>query len=172
MPLIDVHHVALRCEPGNLDKTIKFYKDVLGMKSAARPELGFDGAWLDINKTMFHLVDHFPPEHLDPWHKRAQAKSIFDHIAIKANGFDAMKAKFIEQGVDWRQLNLSSAGLWQLFVLDPNGIIVELNFTIADEPKGSIGPDGSKPYVMIESYAGGHADQRGGNAKSGAEAAR
>jgi catechol 2,3-dioxygenase-like lactoylglutathione lyase family enzyme len=41
MPLNDIHHVALRCIPGNIEKTVTFYQKVLGMKSANRPDLGF-----------------------------------------------------------------------------------------------------------------------------------
>lgn len=160
MPLLDIHHIALRCKPGNLDKTVAFYTDLLGMKSAARPDLGFPGAWLDINRTMFHIVDHFPEKHLDPWHARKEAGAMFDHIAIKAQGFDEMRRRLVEAGADWRQLDLSHAGLWQLFVLDPNGIIVEMNFTIAEEPSGSRGPDGTKPYMLSATYADGKADSK------------
>lgn len=155
MPLLDIHHIALRCKPGNLEETRKFYTTLLGMKEAARPNLGFAGAWLDINSTMFHIVDHRPAKHLDPWHQRNEADAMFDHIAVKSHGFDEIRDRLIESGADWRQLDLRSAGLWQLFVLDPNGIIVELNFTIADEPSGSKGPDGTRGYVMHDTYENG-----------------
>ncbi|WP_433706531.1 VOC family protein [Paraburkholderia sacchari] len=152
MPLLDIHHIALRCKPGNLEETTKFYTELLGMKEASRPNLGFPGSWLDINKTMFHIVDHRPAKHLDPWHQRHEADAMFDHIAVKAHGFDEIRERLIQAGADWRQLDLRSAGLWQLFVLDPNGIIVELNFTITDEPPGSKGPDGTRGYMLHDTY--------------------
>ena len=52
--------------------------------------------------------------------------------------------------LDWRQMHLPDAGLWQIFVLDPNGVIVELNFVIAEEPAGSIGPTAEKLYPPLE----------------------
>ncbi|MCY4499093.1 MAG: hypothetical protein OXC14_17645 [Rhodospirillaceae bacterium] len=38
----------------------------------------------------------------------------------------------------------------QLFVLDANGVIVELNFDISDQPEGSKGPDEGKRYPPME----------------------
>ena len=33
---------------------------------------------------------------------------------------------------------------------DPNGVLIELNFTVADEPKGAVGPDDSRTYIPGE----------------------
>ena len=150
MPLLDIHHVALKCKPGKLAATEKFYADFLGMTYAPRPDLGFPGAWLNIKDTMFHLVEKEDDVALDPWYKRTESASSVDHIAVKAHGFDAMKQQAIDGGIDWRQMSLPGAGLWQLFFLDPNGVIVELNFPIADEPEGSIGPSTEKLYPPLE----------------------
>jgi catechol 2,3-dioxygenase-like lactoylglutathione lyase family enzyme len=150
MPLFDIHHVAIKCKEGKLKESEEFYTNVFGMASADRPDLGFPGAWLDMEGSMFHLMElEFPPE-VDPWYARKEGGSALDHIAIKAHNFDAFKKQAIAQGVDWRQNIIKGAGLWQLFVLDPNGIIVELNFDIADEPKGSKGPDDGMRYTPME----------------------
>ena len=150
MPLLDIHHVALKCKPGKLEATEKFYAEFLGMTYAPRPDLGFPGAWLDIADTMFHLVEKVDDVELDPWYKRDESASSVDHIAVKAHGFDDMKQKAIDGGIDWRQMSLPGAGLWQLFFLDPNGVIIELNFPVADEPAGSIGPGTEKLYPPLE----------------------
>ncbi|TAK84430.1 MAG: glyoxalase [Betaproteobacteria bacterium] len=128
----------------------EFYKDVLGIAVADRPDLGFPGMWLQLDKTMVHLMEkEYPPE-LDPWFKRGEATSSVDHIAFKAHGFDQIKKRVIELGLDWRQTCLENAGLWQLFVLDPAGVIIELNFPINDEPPGSHGPDATRRYPPAE----------------------
>ena len=42
--------------------------------------------------------------------------------------------------------------LWQLFVLDPSGVIIELNYDVTKEPRGSKGPtkrnlfDAGRPF--------------------------
>lgn len=146
MPMKDLHHIAIKVKPGSLEAAEHFYAEVLGMARAPRPDLGFPGAWLKITDTMIHLMEEeFPPE-LDPWYRRPEANSAIDHVAISAQGFDEMKRKVIDSGLDWRQTHLPDAGLWQLFVLDPSGVIIELNFRIADEPPGSIGPDDTRRY--------------------------
>jgi catechol 2,3-dioxygenase-like lactoylglutathione lyase family enzyme len=150
MALIDVHHVAIRCKRGTLERMDRFYSEVLGMKHAERPDLGFPGAWLNLASTMIHLMEKEYSPDADPWFRRPEYTSVVDHIAIKARGFDEIKQRLVKLGTDWRQTNLSEAGLWQLFVLDPAGVIVELNFTIVDEPPGSIGPDETRRYPPRE----------------------
>ena len=150
MPLVDIHHVALKCKRGNLEATEKFYAEFLGMTYAPRPDIGFAGAGLDIGDTMVHLVEKEDPEELDPWYRREESASSVDHIAIKAHGFDEMKQKAMDGAIDWRQMSIPAAGLWQLFFLDPNGVIIELNFPIAEEPAGSVGPGTDKLYPPLE----------------------
>jgi catechol 2,3-dioxygenase-like lactoylglutathione lyase family enzyme len=146
MPMKDLHHIAIKVKPGTLKHAERFYADVLGMTHAPRPQLGFPGAWMKINETMIHLVEEeFPPE-LDPWYRRPEATSAIDHVAIVAHHFDEMKRRVVAAGLDWRQTHLPDAGLWQLFVLDPSGVIIELNFPIAEEPAGSVGPDATRRY--------------------------
>ena len=146
MALMDLHHIAIKVPPGRLKEAEDFYTKVLGMTYAHRPDLGFPGAWLSIKNTMIHLVDQEFSPSSDPWYGRAEAKSSIDHIAIKARGFDEVKRRVVELGYDWRQTIIPDAGLWQLFVIDPSGVIVELNFDIANEPPGSTGPDDTRRY--------------------------
>ena len=44
MPLGILQHYTI--EPSNLEKTRKFYCEVLGLKNGDRPPLGFPGYWL------------------------------------------------------------------------------------------------------------------------------
>lgn len=145
MELKDLHHIAIRCQPGKLTASEKFYENVLGMGHAERPNLGFPGAWMHMERSMVHLMEQEWPSESEPWMVREQASSAVDHIAIKAHHFDAAKQRALDFGCDWREMILSDAGLWQLFVLDPNGVIIELNFDIDKEPAGSIGPAEGNP---------------------------
>ena len=53
MPLLDLHHVAIKSK--NLEDTVAFYTDVLGMEQVERPDFPFPGAWLQMGETMFHI---------------------------------------------------------------------------------------------------------------------
>jgi catechol 2,3-dioxygenase-like lactoylglutathione lyase family enzyme len=146
MALADIHHIAIKVKPGRLQEAENFYTKVLGLTQAHRPDLGFPGAWLNIKNTMIHLVEEEFSPGMDPWYERPEAGSAIDHIAIKARNFDEMKRRVIEQGLDWRQTHLADAGLWQLFVMDVSGVVVELSFKIDEEPPGSVGPDETRRY--------------------------
>ena len=123
MPLKDIHHVAIKTQ--DLDATNTFYADVLGMSYADRPEFDFPGSWFNIGGTMVHIM-------------------------AEARDFDDFKNTFENHGLDWRQFSIPPVGLWQLFVHDPNGVLIELNFAVADEPKGAVGPDASRTYIPGE----------------------
>jgi hypothetical protein len=60
---------------------------------------------------------------------------VVDHVAFRATGLLDMIANFKKKGVDFKERRVNDQGLYQLFVLDPNGVKVELNFEAA-EAKG------------------------------------
>jgi catechol 2,3-dioxygenase-like lactoylglutathione lyase family enzyme len=50
------------------------------------------------------------------------------HVALRCEGYDAMVARLDARGADY-QVNLVEAiSLRQIFTLDPNGVLLELNF--------------------------------------------
>jgi catechol 2,3-dioxygenase-like lactoylglutathione lyase family enzyme len=142
MQLTDIQHVAIKTK--DLEATNKFYTEILGMKLAKRPDFDFPGSWLQMGNTMIHTLAGYAGEDKDGKHPRGSAA--VDHLALGAVGFDAFRQKFIDNDLEWRQFAIPSFGLWQLFVKDPSGIIIELNFTAANEPVGSKGPGSGAQY--------------------------
>ncbi len=138
MPLLDLHHVAIKSE--DLAATEKFYTKVLGMKKVARPEFKFPGVWLSMGETMFHIYGGDAAKTYEGNYKYNQAASPVDHIALRATGFDKMRETFKKHRCKWRQFDIPDFKLWQLFVLDPSGVIIELNYDAAKEPRKSKGP--------------------------------
>jgi hypothetical protein len=50
------------------------------------------------------------------------------HVALNCSGYDETIARLDARGLD-RQTNLvESIGLRQIFTMDPNGVLLELNF--------------------------------------------
>lgn len=144
MPLLDLHHVAIKSK--NLDETVKFYTKVLGMRQVERPEFPFPGAWLQMGETMFHFYGGDAAKTHTGNYKYSQKVSPVDHIALRAKGFDKMKDALVKHRCKWRQANITDFKLWQLFVLDPSGVIIELNFEVDKEPRGSKGPTNRNIY--------------------------
>jgi catechol 2,3-dioxygenase-like lactoylglutathione lyase family enzyme len=146
MPVIDIHHVAVKT--ADVERTVRFYNKVLGTRTVPRPDFPFPGAWLSLGSTMFHLYGGNAAMSRDGTVPTGGAA--VDHIALTAKDFDAMRRVLQDRALDWRENDIPSAGLWQLFVHDPNGVLIELNFPVAAEPKGAKGPDGTRVYKAGE----------------------
>ena len=144
MPLLDLHHVAIKSQ--DLEATEKFYTQVLDMKKVKRPEFSFPGIWLQMGNTMFHVYGGDPGKTHNGNYKYSQRQSPIDHIALLAKGFDKMREKLKKHHCEWRQNNVPDMKLWQLFVLDPSGVLIELNYDATKEPRGSKGPSKRKLY--------------------------
>ena len=145
MELLDIQHVAIRTN--DVEATNHFYTDLLGMTFAERPPMNFPGSWLQMSSTMIHVVGGDAARDADGTIPSGSAA--VDHLAMAARGFDAYKAKFDDAGVEWKENALTGAGLWQLFVRDPSGILVELNFNVEDEPPGSKGVQNDNDGAVI-----------------------
>ncbi len=143
MQLHDIHHVAIKTQ--DLESTDKFYADVLGMEKVFRPEFDFPGSWFNIGHTMVHIMAGSAG--LDNDGNVPHGSASVDHIALQANGFDAFKKNYEDHDIEWRQFSIPEVGLWQLFARDPNGVLIELNFTVAREPEGSVGPGSDQKFL-------------------------
>ena len=142
MRIVDINHVAIKTL--DLDATNAFYTDVLGMKKAYRPDFDFPGSWLQMGGTMIHVMAGHAA--VDKNGKFSRGGAAVDHISIMAEGFDSFRDNFKKRGMDWREFGIPEAGIWQLFVKDPNGILIELNFETKKEPQGSRGYDAARKY--------------------------
>ena len=115
------------------------------MKEVARPPFDFPGSWLNMGVTMIHVFAGYAA--LDRDGDFRPGAAAIDHLSLQAQDFEGFKRIFRERGLKWRELDQPIAKLWQLFVHDPSGILIELNFPIDREPPGASGPDPANPYL-------------------------
>ena len=120
----------------NVDKTRHFYCDALGMSVGYRPELDFEGCWIYLGDTpVVHVAEISSYEQ---WtrHRNMRMSSgtsgtgSLDHVAFNATDFESTKARLEKLGHDIRYNILDEIGLRQIFVMDPNGLQIELNFRV------------------------------------------
>ena len=108
----------------DLEGTREFYEKVLGFKAGPRPNFEFPGYWLYCGDT--------PVVHLSGgWRARTDKPSDtgnFDHVAFTAGDFEGMKQHFQKLSIPFREQKVPGASVWQLFVTDPNQVVIELNF--------------------------------------------
>jgi catechol 2,3-dioxygenase-like lactoylglutathione lyase family enzyme len=105
-----------------LDRVRDFYVDVLGFELGARPGFTRPGYWLySEDKACVHLIKsdaHFPSER----------QPYLDHIAFRAVGLAEIKARLDLHGVRYRIGHIAENEVTQLFLEDPAGTGIEINF--------------------------------------------
>lgn len=140
---LSLNHFSIRTT--DMDATRHFYETVLGMKVGPRPPFPFPGLWLYAGDTsvwanaMVHVIgiDPHDPEGLkrylgDRPLDALQGTGAVDHIALFATGLARMLRHLKALGVPCRERTVPQIGLHQLFLDDPSGVVIELNYP-ADE---------------------------------------
>ncbi len=121
----------------DVEATVDFYRNVVGLEPGPRPDLGFPGAWLYASgDAILHVSGGRSREQLKP--------GVIDHMAFSAKGLADTLARFDGRGIHYAHRRQAGAGTWQVFFFDPNGARVELDFDAAEpEPVSSGAPDRS-----------------------------
>lgn len=154
MPLTELNHYFVRAN--DLEKTRDFYVNVLGFEVMPRPNFPFPGYWLGINgKIQVHMgpagIQNQEMYYLGtPKGAATDHAGVVDHIAFLASNPQEFVARFKKLGMDYRPRSLPESELFQLFIKDPNGLTIELNFFGI-----KAAPDwGGEDYSKMERVAG------------------
>ena len=113
----------------NLGATVRFYEDILGLEKGPRPNFAFPGAWMySDGRAVVHLVDISPTD--EP---QKPDSGVVHHVAFVSSGFRDMKQRLMGKGIEFEAREVPGGDLWQIFVTDPNGVLIELNYETAKE---------------------------------------
>jgi catechol 2,3-dioxygenase-like lactoylglutathione lyase family enzyme len=123
--VLDHYNVSTR----KLKETVQFYVEILGFVDGPRPQFDFPGAWLySAGHAVLHLND------ISQTGKQQRPDSgVIDHVAFSSRGFEAMKQHLTGKGVTYRTNQVPNSTRWQIFLLDPNNVEIELNFETKNE---------------------------------------
>lgn len=132
MALNNLEHFLVRAN--NLDDTRAFYENVLGLRVGERPNFPFAGDWLYLGGVpCVHLVQEGFEEGLATFMGREEGETqphdntgAIDHIAFNATDLDGMRKRFADFGLETHEQGIGN--LRQIFIKDPNGVRIELNF--------------------------------------------
>lgn len=131
MEIKGIHHVNIGCRASDLPAVEKFYCDALGLKVGCRPDFPSGGLWLYCgDHPLVHVVTRFPED----WPGSDEARSGYDHAAYNVVGVATFRERLIRLGVSFQEQNVPNAG-FQLFLRDPVGNKVELNFPNEEAPQ-------------------------------------
>ena len=125
MPARQLEHYTICCS--DLERTRDFYVDVLGLTMGPRPNFNFAGYWLYCGETpVVHLVANEGA--VGGTMDASETTGRLDHIAFRGEDFDAMTESLGARGIAYRSNVVRDFRLRQLFLRDPDGILIELNF--------------------------------------------
>lgn len=152
MEIKRVDHYSIRTP--DLEASRRFYTQVIGLREGPRPPFNFPGYWLysgdpptDLHNSarnygFVHLMgfDRDNPQSLNEYvgdREPATAQSgtgALDHIAFAATGREAMIERCRRHNVEFFERAVPLLGLHQMFIKDPNGVMIELNYPASEVP--------------------------------------
>tara|TARA_Y100001960_G_C14426863_1_gene705772 strand:+ start:230 stop:634 length:405 start_codon:yes stop_codon:yes gene_type:complete len=122
MPLEAMEHFNIRAT--DLEATKEFYCNVLGMTVGERPAFNFPGYWIYLGNTAcVHLILADPSDA-----QKVEGSGAIDHVAFAGTHIRAFVANAKACNVAMTHNKVPDFGIHQIFVHDPDGIKVELNF--------------------------------------------
>jgi catechol 2,3-dioxygenase-like lactoylglutathione lyase family enzyme len=119
-----IDHINIATE--KLEETRAFFVDVLGFEDGPRPDLNFTGHWLYAGG---RAIVHLQPAKGAVGPSRASA---LNHAAFEIGDLDALTARLTAHGVAYRTIHIPNAPVRQLFLEDPNGVILEFSARVMD----------------------------------------
>lgn len=120
MPVAAFQHVNTRS--ANVERTKDFYA-LLGLRVGDRPPFASRGYWMYLgDHPVLHLVQRRDGE------AHPEGSGNLDHVAFQATDLDGTRRLLTEAGLSFREAVVPRDNTVQIFVRDPDGIQVELNF--------------------------------------------
>jgi catechol 2,3-dioxygenase-like lactoylglutathione lyase family enzyme len=109
-----------------IDQVSAFYREVFGFKAGSRPGFDIPGAWLYRDKEpLVHLTILAGKGDIP---RAGAATGCLHHIAFDCEGLEGFKNKMRDCGIDYKVALVPELTMTQLFIHDPAGICLELNF--------------------------------------------
>ena len=141
MPLSHIEHFLVAAD--DIDATRDWYARVLGMKPGPHPDFGFPVHWMYVDDIdIVHIgpsataANEIQKKYLGRTSQKSEeGTGALDHIAFRATGLRQMLTHLKKEKVPFSQRRANGQALFQLFLYDPNGIKIELNYA-AHEAEG------------------------------------
>ena len=114
-----VDHVSFAVR--DLARSLEFYRGVLGLELAPRPDLGIPGAWLQAGDAQVHLIE--VPADFDAGTPPVALNPAAGHAAFGIDDYETALAKLRTHDLEVLAFGAASGQMW---VRDPDGNIIEL----------------------------------------------
>lgn len=120
-----LNHFNITASADLIGRVKDFYVELLGLRVGERPGFRREGFWLYAGaEPLVHLTTEDGGDE-----RAANARSTFDHVAFSCEGLREFVGRLERAGVEYEADEVASLGQVQLFLRDPAGVGLELNFT-------------------------------------------
>ena len=144
MPLQRLEHYLI--QTADMEATRDFYTRVLGFHVGPSPDFKFPVFWLYLgDQDVIHVtggganVSENRKKYLGQQSEAVSGSGVIDHMAFRCTGLSDMMEHLTKHDVSFTRRMVNDQGLFQLFLMDPNGVKVELNFS--NDEVGDVRPD-------------------------------
>ena len=119
MPVAAMNHFTILTD--DVEGTVRFYGEFLGLAPGPRPNFTFPGAWLYAGDApILHVIGGRPKSELKA--------GVIDHMAFTGRDLAGTLAMLKSRSIEYECRRQVGSGTWQVFLHDPNGAKVELDF--------------------------------------------
>jgi len=119
-------HINFRAPEALIEQLRVFYRDVIGLSDGPRPPFRSRGYWLYAGgRDVMHLTITTDDGHAPV---RPASTGWLDHIALTCTHAASMRARLDAAGVPYELDEVPATRQLQIFLTDPSGVGVELNF--------------------------------------------
>lgn len=119
---VELHHTSLSIT--NVEKSKHFYTNVLCLKEIQRPNFNFPGVWYEIGKQQLHLILDAESQTI---RKKRTLNSREGHFALRVESYHDTLEWLKKNKIEVLEKPNSQSGFAQLFCMDPDGNLLELN---------------------------------------------
>lgn len=119
-------HANIRAPEAMIERLRRFYIDVVGLCEGPRPAFrsGSRGHWLYAGETdVLHLTVAGPGDAVPT------RTGHLNHLAFACTDLDVTRARLDASGLAYEVDGVDELGQVQLFLTDPSGLDIELNFS-------------------------------------------
>lgn len=122
MDIVGINHINIVVTSAQLPDVVAFYEQIIGLKSGPRAVSKRDGAWLYCHDTAIIHLSVVPEA---PYSGR---DTYFNHVALTCSGVADWMRNLNDHAIPYDIDYRPSPEMTQLFLYDPVGIRIELNF--------------------------------------------
>ncbi len=123
-----IDHFNIRTR--DLDRLCEFYTKVLGLEIGDRPPFDSPGVWLYAGG---HPILHVGIAKDGNGDSESDNTLPLDHIALETEGLADAVERLDGVDIEYRMSDVPGREMKQIFVRDPDGVTIELNFTNPDD---------------------------------------